>query len=83
MFEHGGQFRPEPSTAVGVVVAATTVASASVPSLPHRTAAQLLAEVGQGTGKPLGPFTATVQRDCESRAAAAAADRAARRDRRA
>jgi hypothetical protein len=37
------------------------VASASVPSLPHRTAAQLLAAVGQGTSKPLGPFTATVQ----------------------
>jgi hypothetical protein len=48
-------------TAVGVVVAATAAASASVPSLPHRTAAQLLAEVAQGTAKPLGPFTATVQ----------------------
>ncbi len=47
--------------AIGVVAAATAVASASVPSLPHRTAAQLLAEVGQGSGKPLGPFTATVQ----------------------
>jgi outer membrane lipoprotein-sorting protein len=48
-------------TAVGVVVAAAAAASASVPSLPHRTAAQLLAEVAQGTAKPLGPFTATVQ----------------------
>ncbi len=47
--------------AVGVVVAASAVASASVPSLPPRTAAQLLAEVAQGTGKPFGPFTATVQ----------------------
>jgi outer membrane lipoprotein-sorting protein len=46
---------------VGIVAAATAVASASVPSLPHRTAAQLLAEVGQATSKPLGPFTATVQ----------------------
>ncbi|HEY2315813.1 MAG TPA: hypothetical protein VGH96_19550 [Streptosporangiaceae bacterium] len=48
-------------TAIGVIVAATTVASASVPSLPHRTAAQLIAAVGQGTSKPPGPFTATVQ----------------------
>jgi hypothetical protein len=48
-------------TAVGVVVAAAAAAGASVPSLPHRTAAQLLAEVAQGTAKPLGPFTATVQ----------------------
>jgi hypothetical protein len=29
--------------------------------LPHRTAAQLLAAVGRGPGKPLGPLTATVQ----------------------
>jgi outer membrane lipoprotein-sorting protein len=47
--------------AVGIVAAATAVASAAVPSLPHRTAAQLLAAVSQGPGKPLGPFTATVQ----------------------
>jgi outer membrane lipoprotein-sorting protein len=47
--------------AVGIVAAATAVASASVPSLPPRTAAQLLAEVGQAVSKPLGPFTATVQ----------------------
>jgi outer membrane lipoprotein-sorting protein len=47
--------------AVGVVVAATAMASASVPSLPHRTAAQLIAEVSQAASKPLGPFTATVQ----------------------
>jgi hypothetical protein len=47
--------------AVGIVVAATAVAGASVPSLPHRTAAQLLADVAQGTSTPLGPFTATVQ----------------------
>ena len=37
------------------------MASASVPQLPPRTAAQLLAEVGQATSKPPGPFTATVQ----------------------
>lgn len=37
------------------------MASASVPQLPPRTAAQLLAEVGQAASKPLGPFTATVQ----------------------
>jgi hypothetical protein len=46
---------------VGIVIAAAAVASASVPSLPHRTAAQLLAEVGQSSGKSLGPLTATVQ----------------------
>jgi hypothetical protein len=48
-------------TVVGIVVAATAVASASVPSLPHRTAAQLLAEVAQASSTPFGPFTATVQ----------------------
>ncbi len=37
------------------------MASASVPSLPQRTAAQLLAGVGQAGGKSLGPLTATVQ----------------------
>jgi hypothetical protein len=41
------------------------MASASVPSLPHRTAAQLLADVSQGPGKPLGPFTATVQQTAD------------------
>jgi outer membrane lipoprotein-sorting protein len=47
---------------VGIVVAATAVASASsTPSLPARSAAQLLAEVAQGSARPLGPFTATVQ----------------------
>jgi hypothetical protein len=51
--------------AVGIVAAATAVASAAVPSLPHRTAAQLLAEVGQGTSKPFGPFTATVQQTAD------------------
>ena len=46
----------------GVVIAAATVANAdSSPSLPSRTAAQLLTEVSQGTAKPLGPLTATVQ----------------------
>lgn len=47
--------------AAGIVIAASTMASASVPSLPHRTAAQLLAGVGQAGGKSLGPLTATVQ----------------------
>jgi hypothetical protein len=46
---------------VGIVAAATAVADASVPSLPARTAAQLIAEVSQAVSKPLGPFTATVQ----------------------
>ena len=54
-----------PASAVavtGVVIAAATVANAySAPSLPSRTAAQLLTEVAQGTAKPLGPLTATVQ----------------------
>jgi outer membrane lipoprotein-sorting protein len=46
----------------GVVIAAAAVASAdAAPSLPPRTAAQLLTEVAQGTAKPLGPLTATVQ----------------------
>jgi len=46
----------------GIVIAAAAVASAdSAPSLPPRTPAQLLAEVAQGTAKPLGPLTATVQ----------------------
>jgi outer membrane lipoprotein-sorting protein len=46
---------------VGIVAAATAVADASVPSLPARTAAQLIAEVNQAVSKSLGPFTATVQ----------------------
>ncbi len=50
---------------VGIVIAASTVASASVPSLPHRTAAQLLAEVAQANGKSLGPLTATVQQTAD------------------
>jgi outer membrane lipoprotein-sorting protein len=46
----------------GIVIAAATVASAdSAPSLPSRTPAQLLTQVAQGTAKPLGPLTATVQ----------------------
>jgi outer membrane lipoprotein-sorting protein len=46
----------------GIVIAAAAVASAdSAPSLPPRTAAQLLTEVAQATAKPLGPLTATVQ----------------------
>ncbi len=45
----------------GIVIAASAVASASVPSLPHRTAAQLLAGAGQAKVTSLGPLTATVQ----------------------
>ena len=46
----------------GAVIAAAAVANAdSAPSLPSRTAAQLLTDVAEGTAKPLGPLTATVQ----------------------
>ena len=46
----------------GVVIGASAVASAAAtPSLPSRTAAQLLAAVAQGSGKPAGPFSATIQ----------------------
>lgn len=45
---------------VGVVVGAAA-ASAAVPSLPAKTPAQLLTELAQATGRPVGPFTATVQ----------------------
>ena len=49
-------------TVTGVVIAAAAVASAdAAPSLPPRTAAQLLADVAQGSKTPLGPLTATVQ----------------------
>ena len=49
-------------TATGIVIAAAAVASAeAAPSLPPRTAAQLLAEVAQGSKVPLGPLSATVQ----------------------
>jgi hypothetical protein len=48
-------------TAVGVGIAASAVASAAEPALPPRTVAQLIAEVQQAAGKPLGPLTATVQ----------------------
>jgi hypothetical protein len=47
--------------AVGIVIGATAVASASEPSLPAQSVAQLLVDVQQGTSKPLGPLTATVQ----------------------
>ncbi len=44
----------------GIVIAASAVASAqSAPSLPARSAAQLLADVAHA--KPLGAFTATIQ----------------------
>ena len=50
----------------GIVIAAAAVASAdSAPSLPPRTAAQLLTEVAQATAKPLGPLTATVQQTAD------------------
>lgn len=49
-------------TVTGVVIAAAAVANAeAAPTLPHRTAEQLLTAVAQGAGKPVGPFTATVQ----------------------
>ncbi len=48
-------------TAVGVGIAASAVASAAEPALPPRTVAQLITEVQQAAGKPLGPLTATVQ----------------------
>ncbi len=45
---------------MGIVIAASAVASAqSAPSLPPRSAAQLLADVAHA--KPLGEFTATIQ----------------------
>ncbi len=50
---------------VGIVIVASAVASASVPSLPHRTAAQLLAGVAEAHGKSLGPLTATVQQTAD------------------
>src|SRR5271165_627251 len=47
---------------VGIVIAASAVASAeSAPSLPPRSAAQLLADVAGATARPVGPFTATIQ----------------------
>jgi hypothetical protein len=46
---------------VGIVVAATAVASASEPSLPARTPIQLLTEVQQAAARPLSPQTATIQ----------------------
>lgn len=46
---------------VGIVIGATAAASAAVPSLPARTAAQLLADVGRAAQQQPGPYTATVQ----------------------
>lgn len=46
---------------VGIVVGATAAASAAVPSLPPRTAAQLIAAVATAANQPTGPYTATVQ----------------------
>lgn len=45
---------------VGIVIGATAAASAAVPSLPARTAAQLLAAVGRAAQQPPGPYTATI-----------------------
>ncbi|MGO8955825.1 MAG: LolA family protein [Streptosporangiaceae bacterium] len=48
--------------AVGIVIAASAVASAeSAPSLPGRSAAQLLADMAGANARPLGPLTATIQ----------------------
>jgi hypothetical protein len=46
---------------LGIVIAATAVASASEPGLPPRTPAQLLTEVLQPAARPLSPQTATIQ----------------------
>lgn len=47
---------------VGLVASVTVVARANAaPSLPARSASQLIAEVVQATAKPLGPLTASVQ----------------------
>jgi hypothetical protein len=46
---------------VGIVIGATAAASAAVPSLPPRTAAQLLADVAKAAGQQSGPYTAIVQ----------------------
>lgn len=46
---------------VGIVVGASAAASAAVPSLPAKTAAQVLSELAQAASRPVGPFTATVQ----------------------
>jgi hypothetical protein len=49
-------------TVTGVVIGVAAVASAqAAPSLPPRTAEQLLAGIAQGPKAPLGPLTATVQ----------------------
>lgn len=45
----------------GIVIGATAAASAAVPSLPPRTAAQLLADVASAARRAPGPYTATVQ----------------------
>jgi hypothetical protein len=46
---------------VGIVVGATAAAADAAPSLPPRTAAQLLADVARAASQPAGPYTATVQ----------------------
>lgn len=46
---------------VGIVIGATAAASAAVPSLPPRTATQLLASVAQAAHRQPGPYTATIQ----------------------
>lgn len=49
-------------TVTGVVIGVAAVASANAaPSLPPRTAEQLLTAIAQGPRTPLGPLTATVQ----------------------
>jgi outer membrane lipoprotein-sorting protein len=46
---------------VGIVVGATAAAAAAAPSLPPRSAAQLLADVGRAATQPAVPYTAAVQ----------------------
>jgi outer membrane lipoprotein-sorting protein len=46
---------------VGIVVGTTAATAAAAPSLPRRTAAQLLADVAKAANQPAGPYTATVE----------------------
>lgn len=45
----------------GIIIGASAAASAAEPSLPPKTAAQLLTDLAQATRTKPGPFTATVQ----------------------
>jgi outer membrane lipoprotein-sorting protein len=46
---------------VGIVIGTTAAVASATPSLPARTAAQLLADVARAAQQPPGPYTATVQ----------------------